>query len=148
LTTPSDDPLPLRVLLDTNIILDWLLDRAPWAVAAQPLWDARESGLLIAYLPASTLTDIFYIARRATDIPTAFTAVDRLLTGFGLLPVDAALLQQARALPGNDFEDNIQIACATNAQLDLIVTRDPSGFQAAPVPVIDPSQIGAHLPQP
>ncbi len=148
MTPPSDPPAPLRALFDTNVVLDWLLDRAPWSTAAQPLWDARDAGHVIAYLPASTLTDVFYIVRRATDIPTAFLAVDRLLAAFGLLPVDVALLQQARALPGNDFEDNVQIACAITAQLDLIITRDPSGFQASPIPAIEPSQTGAYLPQP
>jgi hypothetical protein len=34
----------LRVLLDTNVVLDWLLDRQPWADEAQSLWDARDSG--------------------------------------------------------------------------------------------------------
>jgi hypothetical protein len=55
------------------------------------------------------------MVRRATDIATAFTAVDRLLAAFGLLPIDMALFQQARTLPGNGFEDNVQIACAITA---------------------------------
>src|SRR3954451_2957296 len=108
MTPIPDPPAPLRALFDTNVVLDWLLDRASWAAAAQPLWDARDAGQVIAYLPASTFTDIFYIVRRAADIPTAFVAVDRLLTAFGVLTIDAPLLQQARALPGNDFEDNVQ----------------------------------------
>jgi len=145
-TPPSASPAPLRALFDTNVVLDWLLDRAPWMADAQPLWDARDAGQVIAYPPASTLTDVFYIMRRATDIPTAFIAVYRLLGAFGLLPIDAALLQQARALPGNDFEDNVQIACAISAQLDLIITRDPSGFQTSPIPAIEPSQISVYLP--
>ena len=148
MTPVPDLSAPLRALLDTNVVLDWLLDRAPWAAAAQPLWDARDAGQVIAYLPASTLTDVFYIIRRAADIPTAFVAVDRRLAAFGLLPVDAALLQQARALPGNDFEDNVQIACAITAQLDLIITRDPAGFQASQIQAIEPAQISAYLPQP
>jgi hypothetical protein len=104
------------------VALDWLLDRKPWADAAQPLWDARDAGHVVAYLPASVLTDSFYIVRRQTDIPTAFAAVDRAFAAFGLVAVDAPLLQQARALPGADFEDNVQIACAMNAQ-DVRPTR-------------------------
>ncbi|HEY7833151.1 MAG TPA: PIN domain-containing protein [Ktedonobacterales bacterium] len=140
--------LPLRVLVDTNVALDWLLNRQPWSTAAQPLWDARDAGRLVAYLPASVLTDIFYIVRRQADISTAFAAVDRLFGAFGLLLVDDALLHQARALSGTDFEDNIQIACAVNARLDLIVTRDPTGFRASPVLAIEPPQITAHLKAP
>ena len=143
-TTPTGRKLA-RALIDTNVALDWLLDRKPWSDAAQPLWDARDAGHIIAYLPASVLTDIFYIVRRQADIPTAFTAVDQVFAAFGLYPVDASLLQQARALPGSDFEDNVQIACATNAQLDLIITRNPADFRHSPVLVIEPLGISAYL---
>lgn len=147
-TTPQTTPNPVRALIDTNVVLDWLLDRKPWSDAARPLWDARDAGHVIAYLPTSVLTDIFYIVRRQMNIPTAFLAIDRVFAAFGLFTVDAPLLQQARALPGNDFEDNVQIACAMNAQLDLIVTRDPLDFRASPVLIIEPPEIIAHLPTP
>jgi predicted nucleic acid-binding protein len=137
--------VPIRVLIDTNVILDWLLDRKPWADAAQPLWDARDAGDVITYLPASVVTDIFYVIRRQANIPTAFAAIDRVFAAFGLFAVDGPLLQQARALPGSDFEDNVQIACAITAKLDLIVTRNPADFRFSPIPVIDPSQSSAYL---
>jgi hypothetical protein len=57
-------------------------------------------------------------------------------------------LQQARALSGNDFEDNVQIACALNAQLDLIITRNPADFRGSSITVAEPSQISAHLTPP
>lgn len=149
--THSPSPLqsgPVRALFDTNVVLDWLLDRKPWSDSAQPLWDARDAGLVVAYLPASVLTDIFYIVRRQAGIPAAFVAVDRVLAAFGLFAVDAALLQQARSLAGNDFEDNVQVACAMNAQLDLIITRNPIDFRASPVQVIAPHDIARYLPTP
>ncbi|MGH2505318.1 MAG: type II toxin-antitoxin system VapC family toxin [Ktedonobacterales bacterium] len=144
----SSPPAPrkvIRALIDTNVILDWLLDRKPWSDAAKPLWDARDAGDVVAYLPASVVTDIFYIIRRQADIPTAFRAIDQVFGAFGLCAVDEALLRQARALPGNDFEDNVQIACAANAQSDLIVTRSPVDFRHSPLPVIEPSQITTYL---
>lgn len=143
-TTPMQQT-PVRALVDTNVVLDWILDRKPWSDAAQPLWDARDSGLLVAYMPASVVTDIFYIVRRNTRLPAAFAAVDRIFAAFGLFAVDMPLLQQARALPGGDFEDNVQIACAINGQLNLIVTRDLTDFQSSPVLVIEPSQINSYL---
>lgn len=144
----SGSPFFLRVLIDTNVVLDWLLDRGPWSDAAKPLWDARDAGHIVAYLPASVLTDIFYIIQRQAGIPAAFTAIDRVFGAFGLFAVDMPLLQQARALPGSDFEDNVQIACAVNAHLDLIVTRNLVDFALSPIQVIDPSQITAYLRTP
>lgn len=58
-------------LLDTNVVLDWLLDRKPWSDEAKPLWDARDADQLVGYLPASVLTDVFYIARRQIGISSA-----------------------------------------------------------------------------
>jgi hypothetical protein len=49
------------------------------------------------------------------------------------------------ALPGPDVEDNVQIACAQLAGLDLIVTRDTAGFRHAPVPAIEPTAVVAYL---
>ncbi len=147
-TTPAQPAALVRALIDTNVVLDWLLDRKPWSDEAMPLWDARDAGLLVAYLPASVLTDIFYIVRRQAGTLTAFTAVDRVMAAFGLIPVDAPLLTQARALPGNDFEDNVQIACALDAHLDMIVTRNPSDFGHSPVSVVAPPDIGSHLTVP
>lgn len=80
-------PQVLRVLLDTNVMLDWLLDRKPWSDEAAPIWQARDTGRLIAYLPASALTDIYYIARRQIGADNALAAVDRSLA-LEIIPVD------------------------------------------------------------
>lgn len=54
----------LKVLVDTNVVIDWLNDRQPWADEARLLWDSCDAGLVDLYLPASVLTDIFYILRK------------------------------------------------------------------------------------
>ena len=94
----------------------------------------------------SPISSTSFGGKRAS--PAAFAAIDRVFAAFGLFIVDVSLLQQARALPGNDFEDNVQIACATNAGLDLIITRNPTDFRASPVTVIEPPQITAYLAVP
>jgi hypothetical protein len=56
-----------------------------------------------------------------------------------VIAVDHQSVLDALALPGADFEDNLQIACAKAAGPDLIVTRDPAGFRDSPVPVLSPT---------
>lgn len=131
---------PLRVLLDTSVVLDLMLRREPWLTAAQPLLDAQAGGRVVGFVPASALTDVFYISRRLVGLDRAFEAVDRCLEDFNIVPVDRAMLEVARRLPGRDFEDNVQIACATREGLDLIVTRDPAGFRDAPMPAVEPAE--------
>jgi hypothetical protein len=50
-------------------------------------------------------------------------------------------LRLARTYPGQDFEDNLQIACAVLYNLDGIVTRDQTGFTASPIPVFTPTAV-------
>jgi predicted nucleic acid-binding protein len=135
----------MRVLLDTNIVLDVLLNRAPWVADSSAIWAACDQSRLAGYLSASAITDIFYIARRATDVPTARIAVGLCLSAFDICPVDRQTLEQAASLVGNDFEDNLQIACALISGLDAIVTRNSGDFASAPMPVFAPAELLARL---
>lgn len=136
---------PLRVLVDTNVILDLMLRREPWLTQAQPLLDARDARLVRGYIPASALTDIFCISRRLIGVDQAFAVVDGCLGDFEILAVNRRMLEHARRLPGKDFEDNVQIACAVAANLDLIITRDPQGFTDSPIDAIEPQRISQYL---
>lgn len=136
----------MRVLLDTNVVLDGLLDRQPWAASAEAIWRAHLDDRVAVHVSASALTDIFYVARRVTDRETAWVAVRACLDQLHVIAVSNNELHAAVALAGNDFEDNLQIACATAAGLDAIVTRDASGFSESQVEVIEPVELLDRLP--
>ncbi|MFM7172082.1 MAG: PIN domain-containing protein [Caldilinea sp.] len=135
----------MRILLDTNVVLDVLLKREPWVSEASAIWQANDDGRLVGHLMASALTDIFYVARRLADREAARAAVETCLEAFEFCPVDRHALELAHLHPGADFEDNLQMVCAEIAQLDAIVTRDPDDFKAATVAVLTPTQILAQL---
>jgi predicted nucleic acid-binding protein len=135
----------MRVLLDTNFVLDVLLDREPGVTAAKALWQANDEGRLVGFVTASAMTDIFYVARRLAGLEVAHTAVDICLAAFEICAVDRQALEQAIALSGRDFEDNLQIACAHIAGLEAIVTRDAAGFKAATIPILTPTEALAQL---
>jgi predicted nucleic acid-binding protein len=135
----------MKVLIDTNIVLDVLLDRTPFVVDASAVWDTCDDGRLVGFLPASTLTDIFYVARRTTDLSRAQVAVGLCLAAFEIAPVDRQTLEDATALPGADLEDNLQIACAIRIGVAAIVTRNGADFVHAPMPVLTPAELIAQL---
>jgi predicted nucleic acid-binding protein len=137
-------PRVVRVLLDTNVLLDWLLDRQPWADEAAPLWQARDTRRVMVYLPASVLTDIYYIARRQVGLDKALAAVDQTLT-MEIIAVDKSTVLHARTLPGKDFEDNIIIASAEKERLDAIITRNPADFQRSSITVMTPADFVHRL---
>ena len=135
----------MRVLLDTNIVLDVLLRRGEWLVGAEAVWQAAVDGRLTACMTASSLTDVYYISRRLVSVSAARQVVRQCLDCLELLPVDVQMLEHAYALESLDFEDALQIAGATHSGLDAIITRDPSGFRGSPVAVLSSAELVSRL---
>jgi predicted nucleic acid-binding protein len=126
-------------LFDTNVVLDALLDREPWSNEAKLLWRAHLNGQLDAHFTATALTDVFYVARKIGGRDQAWNAVRACLDQLGIISVGANELRAAAGLAGNDFEDNVLMACAAAASLDAIITRDASGLAGSPVEVLTPA---------
>lgn len=135
----------MRVLLDTNVVLDLLLRRQPWFDSERDFWRALRDRRIVGYITASMVTDIFYIARRLVGGDDARHAVRDALAAFAVCTVDRWTLERALMLPGSDYEDNVQMICAENTALDAVVTRDPSGFRDAPILVLSPAEAAARL---
>jgi predicted nucleic acid-binding protein len=127
------------LLLDLNVILDVILERAPGVEAASALWAASENGRGRGLIPAHGLTTIFYLLEKARDAAFARSAVDRLVSVFGVAPIDQAVVRRALVLGWPDFEDAVCAAAAEAAECEAIVTRDPDEFPDSPVAVIDPA---------
>ena len=94
----------MRVLFDTNVLLDALLAREPFVVDAALLLEAIESGKIEGFMSATTMTDVHYLVGRQTKNPeTAMIAVTRLLALMEICTVDHNVLEQAIALKLPDF---------------------------------------------
>ncbi|PZV11136.1 MAG: DNA-binding protein [Leptolyngbya sp.] len=132
----------MRVLIDTNISLDYLLEREPFRQDAEALFAAIDSGQVIGYVTATTLTDIFYIARKQTqNIELARQAVSAMLTVMVICPVNRAVLEAAFQSQLTDFEDAVQIYSAVSQGMDNIVTRDTQGFVDSVIPALSVRQL-------
>jgi hypothetical protein len=135
-------------LLDLNVLLDIVLKRLPWWTDADAIWTAHRGGQIRALAAAFSLPTIFYIVRQQAGILAANDAVTDCLATLDIAVTDRAALLAAKAMPGSDFEDNLQIACAVQAAVDGIVTRDPQGFTGSPIPVVAPADLVAALSAP
>ncbi|HEY9873437.1 MAG TPA: PIN domain-containing protein [Candidatus Obscuribacterales bacterium] len=136
----------MRVLLDTNVILDFLLEREPFISDAETVFEAIQSQQIVGYVTATTLTDIFYIVRRETrSIDRARQAVIETLTAMEVCPVDGSILETAIASNISDFEDAVQLACAIANNLDAIITRDVRGFAEATLPILSAGELLERL---
>jgi predicted nucleic acid-binding protein len=135
----------MRVLLDTNVVLDVLLDRQPFAVDAQKLWKASDEGLFDASIASFTIPTIHYICRKQDGIDAANHAVDICVEAFEVCALYRECILAARRMTGGDFEDNLQIASAITDFMQGIVTRNPKDFASSPIRVYTPAELLAVL---
>jgi predicted nucleic acid-binding protein len=131
----------MRVLIDTNVVLDFLQEREPFVENAARLFERIDAGEIEGFIAATTITNIYYIVRRAAGRVVAQDAITQVLSDLNICAVDLEVLEQALALNFEDFEDAVQYACAVVYSVDAIVTRDASGFTNAEIPVVLPEDI-------
>jgi predicted nucleic acid-binding protein len=127
------------LLLDLNVILDVILDRRPGGDAAAALWAAIENGHGRGLIPAHGVTTIFYLLEKARGAAFARDGVERLISVFGVAPVNDTVVRRALVFGWPDFEDAVCAAAAEASGCEAIVTRDPDGYPNPPLPVIDPA---------
>jgi predicted nucleic acid-binding protein len=129
-----------RLLLDTNVVLDVLLDRRPHVTASAAVCAAVENGKAEGLLAAHAVTTIHYLLSRQLGEAGARQSLRALLKLFGVAPVDGNVLQQAIQSSEQDFGDSVTAAAAHASGCHLIVTRDPKGFRRSSVPTLNPAQ--------
>lgn len=131
----------MRVLIDTNVVLDLLQEREPFVENAARLFERIDAGEIKGFIAATTITNIYYIIRKVAGKVVAQDAISQILSDLNICAVDLNVLEQALALNFEDFEDAVQYACAVVHNLDAIVTRDLSGFVNAEIPVVLPKNL-------
>lgn len=131
----------MKVLFDTNIILDVLLKRLPFGLEAKKLMDAVETSQLTGYLCATTITTIFYIHGKATSHQLAEDTIQKLLKLYNIALVDRGVLETALTLGYRDYEDAVLLEAAKKAGVDAIVTRNSKDFKKAAVRVYEPRDL-------
>ena len=135
----------MRVLFDTDIVLDFLQERAPFLADALALFDAHDQKKIDAFVSAITPINVFYVIRRQAGLQKAEQAVLAILTSLEICTVDESVLQDAKKLPIEDYEDAVQVASAMSANLDAVVTRNLKDYKNSPLPVYSPSDFIALL---
>ncbi len=135
----------MRLLLDTNVVLDLMLARQPFAAGSAAIIAAIEAGKCEGYLCATTVTTIHYLAVKALGKKQAEAHVSALLGIFRIAAVNEAVLSAALKRGGKDFEDDVLIEAALNVRADAIVTRNAADFRRAPLAIYQPRDVIALL---
>ena len=137
----------MKVLFDTNVIMDVLLDRQPHAVTAVALLAAVEQDRVDGYLCANSVTTIDYLITKTLSRVAAGVAVRNLLSLFAVAEVNRTTLLVALDLGFGDFEDAVLYQSGLAAGVDAVVTRNGRDFKQANLPIYSPGELyGLLLP--
>lgn len=130
----------MKATIDTNVILDCLLKREPFAVDAREIFNLSEHNDFSGFVTASSVTDIYYILRKTIGSKRAVEAIRSLLMIFDLIDVVKNDLIAALELNMPDFEDALVASCAKRVGSEYIVTRNVKDFISSPVKPILPNE--------
>ena len=128
-----------RIFLDTNVIVDFILERDGAEDAANIL-QLGEDGKIELSVSFLTMANTAYIARKGHTQEQLYNIMADLSAMLKTLPMDEVQLQQALQNPATDFEDMLQYQCAKANLCDIIITRNSKHFAFAEIPVLTPSE--------
>lgn len=135
----------MRILIDTDVLLDLALDRKPHAEGAARVLEAVQRGSLSGVVAWHTISNLYYMLSSYADRKQALSFVRDLAAIVEVAPADSATLDVALALDMRDFEDAMQVSAGLAAGVETIVTRNTGDFRKSPIPVASPAKL--ELPE-
>lgn len=127
----------IHVFVDSNVILDLLLLRGPFAQESRIIFELAEQKKLKLYTSALSIANIHYIISKEWSVDKANTAVGRIRKLLSITPVTEEMLDLCIDQKHTDFEDAIQFYSA-KTQCTVIITRDLKGFSRFDFPSVTP----------
>jgi predicted nucleic acid-binding protein len=125
----------LKILFDTNIILDVFLNRKPFEATAICLFSAVENKVIQGYLCSTTITTLDYLLSKSIGKVNSKHAIVSVLDLFNITEVNYRTLKAAVDSDFSDFEDAVLYFSGYDAGVDGVVTRNTNDFTAAQLPI-------------
>lgn len=129
----------MRVIIDTNIVIDALTSRKPWNECAEEIFMIAANHIVDIYITASCATDIYYLVRKYLhSTEQAKQVMKRLYSLIGILPVTGDECVDALMSSVIDYEDAVVERTAVKAGVDYIITRNVKDYQQGSIRAILP----------
>lgn len=130
----------MRVLFDTNVLMDVLLEREPFVDASARVMDQVARGTITGLIGATTVATIFYLASRTVGSKHVMRQIEKLMALYEVAPVTRSVLEAAISSKSADFEDAVLAEAAHQAGAQSIITRNIKGFARSRVRAYTPKQ--------
>jgi predicted nucleic acid-binding protein len=135
----------MRVFLDTNIILDVLLNRPGFVADSEAVMLRCEAGGHPMFIARHGMATAYYLLKRGRTEIEALGEIDKLLSWVCVADASDANARSARAMGFADFEDALQAVSAEASAADLIVTRNIADFRKSKITAINPQEFLQRL---
>ncbi|MBI3981713.1 MAG: PIN domain-containing protein [Gemmatimonadetes bacterium] len=133
------------ILLDTDVLIDVALDRAPHAAAAAQLLDRLQQRPGSGFVAWHTVANFYYLVRPTRGGGDARAFIAELIRFVEVSPTTTDSLRRAARLEMKDFEDAMQVAAAEACGAEVIATRNVRDYVKAPVRVATPKTLLAEI---
>ena len=129
-----------ELFIDTNVIIDFLIDRRPHSREAAIIFTLIEQKKLKGYVSSLTFSNLYYVLRKVESHNKVITKLDSISRLVTILKVDQQTIKDAIASRFTDFEDSIQYNCALDyKKIDVLITRNTKDYKNSEIPVMTPA---------
>lgn len=135
----------MRVLVDTDVVIDFLMAREPFAQWAREIFELNAQRKIQCYVASITPLNVFYVARKTTSLEDRLRIIQQLLLQVEVTAIGREILLRAFDFGFSDYEDAVQYACAEASGVEAIITRNSSDYKDATLPVFSPTDFLAKL---
>ena len=131
----------MTILLDTNIILDYIAERPFSKSETKQIFEMIFSRKINGIIAAHSITNLWYILRKTCTAPERREIINNLLECFEIAEINKTIIQNAINRNNfSDFEDCLQDECAKTYKADYIITRDKDDFTTSLIPTLFPTE--------
>lgn len=136
-----------KILLDTNIIIDFLGERKGFYDPAAKIMTLADRKKIKIYVSAVSMATAYYVLAKYENKKAALEKVRKFKVLCEISSMNNQVFEKALNAPFDDFEDALQYFSAVEDSCDLIVTRNEKDFKTALIPVMNPENYLQSLKQ-
>jgi predicted nucleic acid-binding protein len=129
-----------RIFLDTDVILDFLLDRDDFSEASVFLLTLGDLGKITLFSSGLVFSNCYYILRKISTHAKAIDALQSLGSFIQITAIDHLVVQDALHSSFKDFEDALQDASATLSGIKILITRNGRDYKKSNLAVMTPEE--------
>ena len=135
----------MKVLIDTNVILDVLYKREGFYEDSLKIWKLCETRKIDGYISALSIPNIVYILRRELDPEKTLEVINNINLVFKIYDLKSEIIMQAAEKKTKDYEDALQMVTAQKLKANFIVTRNIKDFTGSKIIAVKPSELLERL---